>query len=75
MLSSVQEEIGKVRNLKKLAREVFCWVSEQSHGVGCSRLLPKEIVRELGGGARQFPQQGHQYVRVQWLEKSGLVGR
>lgn len=51
LLSSMQEEIRKVRNLKKLFREVFR-VSEQSHGVSCSRLLPKEIMRKLGGEAR-----------------------
>lgn len=37
-----------MRNLKRLSREVFCCVSEQSHGAGWSRLLPKEIMKELG---------------------------
>lgn len=77
LLSSMQEEISKVRNLKNLSREVFCCVSEKSHGVGCSRLLPKVIMRKLGEKARHFSQQGHQYAIVcrQRLERFGLVGR
>lgn len=64
-LSSMQEEISKVKNLKNLSREVFCCVSEQFHGIGFSRLLPKEIMRKLGGEARQFAQHSHQYIKVQ----------
>lgn len=80
LLSSMQEELNNVRNLKiykflnfllkkkKLCREVFCCVSEQSYGVGCCRQLPKEIMRKLGGEARQF-------VTVQWIERFGIVWR
>lgn len=75
LLSSTQEEISRVRDLKKLSIEVFCCVSEQSDGVACSRLLPKEITRKLGGDARLFAQYSHQYIRVQWIKRFELIWR